>query len=299
MPSETSAGGGGGSTTTKPSATPIQTPDFSNPSTNTNACYDNGQMATREHILQAADIFCKTYDGVVFANSFQAAVVGFGWQEVHKSGLNILIRLEAKYNCRWQMNADECVKQFTALVDGCDQEGIIDKQGGVRQNNCLLWQIDPEQNNDVEPPPAPEPEPEPEPPRPSVPETKENRQPRFDLYASSTTRANGISWWNARYGQQGVAYYEDYSTCSVAFGWENGNVIRDASMPNSIKGITKVFSDTCDYVSSINHKDAKDSDRVGELKCSKYASATCRRADKVATCGLTNYLLRVTCTWDY
>ena len=299
MPSETSGGGGGGSTTTKPSATPIQTPDFSNPSTNTNACYDNGQMATREHILQAADIFCKTYDGVVFANSFQAAVVGFGWQEVHKSGLNILIRLEAKYNCRWQMNADECVKQFTALVDGCDQEGIIDKQGGVRQNNCLLWQIDPEQNNDVEPPPAPEPEPEPEPPRPSVPETKEDRKPKFDLYASSTTRPNGISSWNARYGQQGVAYYEDYSTCSVAFGWENGNVIRDASMPNSIKGITKVFSDTCDYVSSINHKDAKDGDRVGELKCSKYASATCRRADKVATCGLTNYLLRVTCTWDY
>ena len=104
-------------------------------------------------MLQAAESFCKTYDGVTFgSNSFQAAIVGFGWQEVHKSGLNILVRLEAKNNCRWEMNKDECNKQFVDLVDSCDQEGIIDKQGGVRENNCLIWRIDPEQNADAEPP---------------------------------------------------------------------------------------------------------------------------------------------------
>jgi hypothetical protein len=94
----TQSGGGWFPTkTASPTADLTLSPDFSSPSTNVNKCCDSGQMATRKHMVQAAESFCKTYDGVTFgSNSFQAAIVGIGWQEVHKSGLNILVRLEAK-----------------------------------------------------------------------------------------------------------------------------------------------------------------------------------------------------------
>jgi chitinase len=300
MPSGTGGGGNGGGTTTKPSATPIQTPDFSNPSTNTNACYDSGQMATREHILQAADQFCKTYDGVVFANSFQAAVIGFGWQEVHKSGLNILIRLEAKYNCRWQMNADECIKQFTALVDGCDQEGIIDKQGGIRQNNCLLWQIDPEQNNDVEPPPAPEPEPEPE--APKTPEIKDGKRPQYDIWTSSLPSSPGgpgMTVWT--FGRQGISYYTDYKVCLTDYGY--GKSQTNEEMPSEIKDITKVFGKTCSYDGnsdrggSIPFDKAKLGDVVGYMHCDGWADAKCYKNPSIYNCFATTMFLRATCYW--
>jgi hypothetical protein len=72
-------------------------------------------------MLLAADGFCKTHNGITFgSSSFQPDLDNFGWQEVHKSGLNMLVRLQAKNNCRWTLAKDECNKQFTALVDGCD-----------------------------------------------------------------------------------------------------------------------------------------------------------------------------------
>ena len=95
-------------------------------------------------MIEAAESFCQEYDGTAFYNSFQAAIVGFSWEEAHESGLNIFIRLEAKYNCRWVMNKDECNKQLLHIIDDCDTDTVMDKQGGVRENNCLVWQIDPE-----------------------------------------------------------------------------------------------------------------------------------------------------------
>lgn len=107
-------GGGDGSPSPTPTAKPIQSPDFSDPSTHIDNCYHSGQPATGENLLQAADQFCRTHDGAVLSNAVRAVVYTFGWQETHKSGLNILVRLEAKYNCRWQINKDECKRQFIA-----------------------------------------------------------------------------------------------------------------------------------------------------------------------------------------
>lgn len=121
----------------------------------------------------------------VNSHDFQAMVMNFGWQESHKARLNILIRIEAKANCRWNMNKDECNKQLLQIVDGCDQEGTNDKQGGILENNCLIWRVDPEFNSNSEPPPPPqepEPEPQPEIPERKVPETKNGHTPKYDIF---------------------------------------------------------------------------------------------------------------------
>lgn len=82
----------------------------------------------------------------------------------------------------------------------------------------------------------------------------------------------------------------------MAFGWKSGSGIDHAAMLNSVKGTTKVVDDICHYITSIDHEDASDRDQLREFKYDKYASATCRRADKVAASGLTNHFLPVTCT---
>ncbi|KAH7068559.1 hypothetical protein FB567DRAFT_251588 [Paraphoma chrysanthemicola] len=304
--SPTAPGGGGGSTP-KPSTPVIQKPDFSNPSSNTNKCYDNGQMATREHMVQAAESFCKTYDGVTFgSNSYQAALVGFGWQEVHKSGLNILVRLEAKNNCEWLMTKDECNKQFVALIDGCDQEGIIDKQGGVRENNCLMWRIDPEQNPDVQapaPPPQPKPSDPPAPEQPKTPEIKEGNRPKFDIYTWSLYMGSGGpgagSWL---FGRQAISYYGEYKVCLASYGWSEDDTVTTTDMPDDIKGITKVFGKTCDYSNGglaerIDYDKAKVGDVVGYLNCEGWATSKCYKEDLDFTCFGTGMFLRATCYW--
>ncbi|KAF1832755.1 hypothetical protein BDW02DRAFT_411967 [Decorospora gaudefroyi] len=284
--------------TATPTVVPTQAPDFSDPNTNVNKCDDSGQMATREHMLEAAASFCKTYDGVTFgSNSFQAALVGFGWQEVQNSGYNILVRLEAKDNCRWTMNQDECNKQFIDLVDGCDQEGIIDKQGGVRENNCLIWRIDPEQSDDPEPS---KPTPSPPPPAPKQPENKDGDiTPRFDLLTSSFSTWNPVGTATWHFGQQAKSYYDEYDVCDSDYGWDDDGGVTSTKMPGEIKGITEVFGKTCDYDNNgADYEDANGGDQVGWLKCDGWDDAKCFKTTESFTClgGLTMFW-RITCAW--
>jgi hypothetical protein len=247
-------------------------------------------------MLEAADLFCKTYDGVTFAsNIFQSVTVEFGWQEVHKSGLNILVRLETKSNCQWNVNKAECNKQFVNLVDGCDQEGIIDKQGGVRENDCLIWRIDLEQNSDDEPP---KPKPSSPPPAPKQPEIKDGIKPAFDLYTTSFGISGGNLPTTWVFGQQAISYYGRYKTCNAAYGWSDGGGVSGTNMPGEITGITKVFGKTCDYKNNgVDYGKASDGDQVGWLKCGGWDDAKCFKESTKYFYDNVGVYQQITCMW--
>lgn len=303
------SGSGGGGPGSRP--VPIQSPDTSQ---NKVTCYDSGQAASRANMVFAAQQFCLQYSGFRFkSHDSNALEVNFGWDEQHKAGLNILVFLEVQANCEWSLEQDECNKQLVQIIDGCDQDTTADKQGGVLLNNCIAWRIDPEFNKNISPPPPssslpsspssppgssqPNPQTGPGLLKPSVPDTKAKHRPKFDIFAYS--QAIPSKSWVQQYGQQAVAYYEDYTTCSVAFGWTASAVVRDATMPDSINGITGVFSDTCRYqAQDVSYNAAAEGDVVGRLACNSYLPATCRKGKKVSTCGTRSYLLKVTCTWD-
>lgn len=301
-PDTGSPGGGNGGNNRPP---PVQSPDTAQ---NKNICYDGGQAASRNNMVTAAEQFCMQYDGFTFnSNDFLATEVSFGWDEQHSAGLNVLVRLEAKSNCKWTLNKSDCNKQLLQIIDGCDQDTTADKQGGVLENNCLAWRIDPEQNKDIAPPPPPpkpspteQPTQKPDPPSQPIPskkpspEVKQGNHPRYDIFTTDL----GSSFDSfIRFGRMGVASYDKYRVCLVSGGWRERGV-PTMDMPKEIKGITGVFGDTCDYKETSNIKKAKEGDTVGKLTCAKWDDAVCKKDSSDYACGSSVLLSAVRCFWD-
>lgn len=259
-------------------------------------CYDSGQAASRDNMVFGAKEFCTQYNEFLYkSNDFQALELNFGWDEQHKAGLNMLVRLELKSNCQWRVDEGECNKQLLRIIDGCDQNTIADKQGGVLENNCLAWRIDPEYNQDIAPPaPPPKPEPTPKPePEPSKPPVHNGYHPYYDILTYDLGASAGTV---GRFGRLGLASYEDVDVCRSATAWEDD----DASTPkmfDEMKGITGVFGDTCDYKSVKDYADAESGSVVGKLECAKWVDADCYKSTHIERCVFTAMFTRVICRW--
>jgi hypothetical protein len=57
--------------------------------------------------------------------------------------VSILNSIEVKPGCEWQFDMDECVRSMKVTVDSCNCKGTNYKQGGVMENNCLKWRMNP------------------------------------------------------------------------------------------------------------------------------------------------------------
>lgn len=57
--------------------------------------------------------------------------------------VTIKVRFEIKPGCDWPYSYDECRQYLKVPVDGCNCDGVNDKQGGIVENNCYKWKIDP------------------------------------------------------------------------------------------------------------------------------------------------------------
>ncbi|KAI1371648.1 glycoside hydrolase family 55 protein [Hypoxylon crocopeplum] len=147
-PTPTSSSSTRTSTTTKvdtPTAEPSPY-EHGDPTQNKLNCYNSGENTEHIRMDNAANSFCNSVGDPevvwpeLFAHSMDLAFPdngGLGF-------VTIKVRLEVKRDCEWAYDYAECRRYLNVPVDSCNCDGVDWKQGGVVENNCLKWQIDPE-----------------------------------------------------------------------------------------------------------------------------------------------------------
>ncbi|RYP06914.1 hypothetical protein DL764_002862 [Monosporascus ibericus] len=248
-----------------PRPSPPAEPD---PSQNRVQCYHEGHPAERETLVVAAFSACSLWRRrTLRSGDFGTLTSQFGWDPVHEAGLNIVASIDVRENCQWTADLNKCQDQFMQIIDSCDTTTTADKRGGTMSNNCIQWRIDPQHNQDIEPPftpePEPDPEPESEPDRPVRPSRATHWPPVYHIWTWVLSRPNqGGVWLPPAYGTLGVAFsVEKYLVCGISGGW---NVdLEENEMLEQMASITGVFGDTCNYRSETNFEDTVVESRVG------------------------------------
>ncbi|KAI1452083.1 glycoside hydrolase family 55 protein [Annulohypoxylon moriforme] len=135
------------STTTKVDPpTPEPSPfEHGDPTKNQLSCYNNGENTEHVRMDSAANSFCNAVlkpGGVAPQNIVVSKSYPFDWNGGIGT-VSISIQLEVKPKCEWLYSYNECRKYLSVPVDSCNCDGENGKQGGVVENNCLKWTIDP------------------------------------------------------------------------------------------------------------------------------------------------------------
>ncbi|XP_014551456.1 hypothetical protein COCVIDRAFT_20297 [Bipolaris victoriae FI3] len=251
---------------------------------------DAAEAASRGNLVFSAERSCEQYRGFVSKSSVHNTIeLNFSWDELHKAGLNVLAYMVTKANCRGKLNRGEFNKQLLQIIDSCHHDTIADKLGSILTNNCLSWRIDPEINKTAGRH------------RHHLSDSHDGShiliyldlaflRPRRAVNQGSIStplqRLDRMAFLGGTRDTANTALPTTKLTTYAAWRLDGRAEV----------GTTKVVDDICHYITSIDHEDASDRDQVRELKYDKYASATCRRADKVTASGLTNHFLPVTCT---
>lgn len=133
-------------TTTTPEPSPTLKPDTKG---NTLDCYNHGYSLGRDSLIEVAGRFC---DEVYLLYEY---LPGFFYEstlepEFTLFAVEVVMSIEVKkttgpngIQCGWLADKAECVRYLTAVVDGCDCDSTGGKHGGLIENNCLKWRIDP------------------------------------------------------------------------------------------------------------------------------------------------------------
>lgn len=133
-------------TSTRTTETPEPSPREGDPSQNDVSCYDSGENTEHVRMDNAANSFCNIVgdnNGATLRPNFHYAQDfpfsyngGFGTVTIH-------ISLDVFSGCELEFNYDECRRYLGVPVDSCNCGGVDWKQGGVVENNCYSWRIDP------------------------------------------------------------------------------------------------------------------------------------------------------------
>ena len=137
-------------TSTKPTAEPSPRV-VDDPMQNVLDCYGSGQRAAHQQLDNLIADFCE--DVAQYAS----------WQDNHLmtqdlslgrtiyapatgpwiSGVNIDINFTIRKGCTWDIDRTDCERYLKVPVDSCNCGGVDAKQGGIVENNCVVWRIDP------------------------------------------------------------------------------------------------------------------------------------------------------------
>ena len=137
-------------TSTKPTAEPSPRV-VDDPMQNVLDCYGSGQRAAHQQLDNLIADFCE--DVAQYAS----------WQDNHLmtqdfslgraiyapatgpwiSGVNIDINFTIRKGCTWDIDRTDCERYLRVPVNSCNCGGVDAKQGGIVENNCVVWRIDP------------------------------------------------------------------------------------------------------------------------------------------------------------
>ncbi|EQB55726.1 hypothetical protein CGLO_04341 [Colletotrichum gloeosporioides Cg-14] len=136
-------GDGGGDGGASPPSTPE--PARPSPSTNTRKCYNSGHKTDRASLVGIIERFCKPLDGTTLkAGSMVEQSLRDTESAAEGRRTYVVLAIEAKSGCEWNVAQTECERYLKVLVDSCNCEGAGSvKRGGTAENNCLKWRLDP------------------------------------------------------------------------------------------------------------------------------------------------------------
>ncbi|KAF1814690.1 hypothetical protein P152DRAFT_512062 [Eremomyces bilateralis CBS 781.70] len=123
----------------------VPPPNTPNPSTNTVNCYNRGQWTRRSALIDGIAYFCDRFlgYGILPEGKFveENILMGFSGNDIFD--VVVTFSVEVKSGCQWVYDVIDCRKYLEVAVDSCDCDGTKHKQGGVVENNCLKWRLDP------------------------------------------------------------------------------------------------------------------------------------------------------------
>ncbi|EEY19831.1 glucan 1,3-beta-glucosidase [Verticillium alfalfae VaMs.102] len=120
------------------------------PGTNKATCWGSGRQVYGHELQDALNKFCDYADGTrIHSNQeFAIAKSGSWWSMLH-------VGVTGKNNCEFTIRAQEC-KDILNEVVGCKPySASLLRIGGYVENNCAVWNLDPDASLDGECPPIP------------------------------------------------------------------------------------------------------------------------------------------------
>ena len=169
------------------------------------------------------------------------------------------------------------------MIDGCNTDTETKKQGRRMDSECLLFNIDPNNNPDGNPP------------KPS------GTDPAFVIFGTEIVINDGDSTFFS-YSMSGYSSDDwlNFAPCDVTLDW---NISTDnlSPPPDSIDGITGVFGDNCKYIANagVSWNDAEKGDIVGRLDCDSRGNANCFKDGTSGPCATfgVNLKMLLVCSW--
>lgn len=111
--------------------------------TNSVKCYNSGETTENVRMQSAAESFCESIRNSEMGPGFYSSRE---YDFAYNGGVgfvSIRISLEIKPKCSFEFNKNLCRKYLSVPTDSCNCGGIDGKQGGIVENNCYKWRIDP------------------------------------------------------------------------------------------------------------------------------------------------------------
>ncbi|RCI15299.1 hypothetical protein L249_7000 [Ophiocordyceps polyrhachis-furcata BCC 54312] len=109
-------------------------------------CFKLGWPAFREDIVPSIDMFCQGAAGTALDFRTKPSFVGKIMVDLfHLFDTKIYISVHLKEGCEYRIREEECRLTLMDMVNVCAAKGFFGgKTGGMIENNCLKWIIDPE-----------------------------------------------------------------------------------------------------------------------------------------------------------
>jgi len=106
-------------------------------------CFNSGENTENARMVNAANSFCR---GIATLDLGPGSFNDGEYEFPYNGGVGVVkikISLEVKKKCEFVYNYNLCKKYLSVPTDSCNCGGINWKQGGLVENNCLKWLIDP------------------------------------------------------------------------------------------------------------------------------------------------------------
>ncbi|KAH7027557.1 pectate lyase superfamily protein-domain-containing protein [Microdochium trichocladiopsis] len=126
--------------------TPTPTNILGDPHDNAVRCFNSGEQTEQERMFYAADAFCGSLEDDDMGPGYYKLSTskfnfngGVGW-------VSIDVSLEVKDGCRFDYDRKLCNMYLAKTALSCNCDHTYGKQGGVLENHCYTWMVDPQWN---------------------------------------------------------------------------------------------------------------------------------------------------------
>jgi len=127
-----------------PDPTPTPPPDpQGDPQTNTVTCFNSGQLTEQSRMSNAASDYCDFLESEDTTSGYYSVNT---YRFPYNGGIGLVsidVSLEVKSGCRFSFDRVLCNRYLSKLSRSCNCGHDDNKQGGVLENNCYRWMVDP------------------------------------------------------------------------------------------------------------------------------------------------------------